>query len=128
MDERSDRYLSSRPQAIERRRSPRIEVLGRLEGTLVALDVPIVVQDLSLGGMAVETPFPFDHDSLHEFQLELGDGSWVILQARARHSRSLAGPDGTPSYVTGFEFVDPEPSDDSATVADLIEKIERPDE
>ena len=45
--------------SIERRRSPRVELVGRLHGHDVSLDVPVVVRELSLGGMAIETTFSF---------------------------------------------------------------------
>ena len=106
----------------ERRRSPRIEILGRLHGHAVSLDVPVVVREISLGGMALETSFPFPIGALHEFRLTLGDGARVQLSGRVMHSRNISGPGGEPLFLTGIQFVDDEPSEDS-DVTDLIDKL-----
>ncbi|HUL73815.1 MAG TPA: PilZ domain-containing protein [Vicinamibacterales bacterium] len=124
MDESSSRrHHHTATSAIERRRSPRIEILGRVRGHIVSLDAPVVVREMSLGGMAMETAFPFDVGSIHEFRLELGDGSWVMLQGQVRHSRNVAVAGAPPLYVTGIQFVDQAPPEGATTVADLIDKI-----
>lgn len=106
--------------AHERRRSPRIEILDRVQGHLVALDRAIAVRDFSLHGMSIATSFPMQADSLHEFQLTLGDGSTVVLSGRIR--RVLENmQDGVASYVCGVEFVD-EPADGDRP-GDVIDKI-----
>jgi hypothetical protein len=123
MDESFSRRHETALSAIDRRRSPRIEILGRVRGHIVSLDAPVVVREMSLGGMAMETSFPFDVGSLHEFRLELGDGSWVMLQGQVRHCRNIAAPGVVPLYVTGIQFVDQTPPAGATTVADLIDKI-----
>src|SRR5262245_9120046 len=106
--------------SIERRRTPRIELLGRLHGHVVSLDVPVTVREISLGGMAVETAFSFPVGVVHEFRLTLGDGAHVVLRGQARHSRSQPASEGTPIYVTGFEFVDEEVGESAKTAGGLI--------
>jgi PilZ domain len=91
---------------IDRRRSPRIELLGRLQGHSVSLEVPIVVREISLGGMAIETSEHLPAGSIHEFRLTLGDDSVVELLGRVMHSRNTALPDATPVFVTGVQFID----------------------
>jgi hypothetical protein len=107
----------------ERRRSPRIEILGRLHGHAVTLDVPVVVREISLGGMALETSFPFPVGALHAFRLTLGDGALVELNGRVMHSRNISAPGAEPLYLTGIQFVDDEPTDDDSSVSDLIDKL-----
>lgn len=107
----------------DRRRSPRIEILGRLHGHAVSMDVPVVVREISLGGMTVETSFPFPLDAVHEFRLTLGDGSHVVLQGRVMHSRSSNAPGAPAAYVTGIQFIDEEPPDSGSSVGDLIHRI-----
>jgi len=109
--------------SIDRRRSPRIELLGRLHGHVVSLDVPVIVREISLGGMAVETTFSFPVGVVHEFRLTLGDGAHVLLRGQARHSRSQSARGRTTVYTTGFEFVDEEVGEGSARVGDLIDRI-----
>jgi len=109
---------------IDRRRAPRIELLGRLHGHVVSLDVPVTVREISLGGMAVETSFSFPAGVVHEFRLTLGDGAHVVLRGQARHSRSQSPQGRTPTYVTGFEFVEEEAGDSATTVGGLISNLE----
>jgi hypothetical protein len=90
---------------IERRRSPRVRLVGDLRGRLSAPDEPVLVREISLGGMAIETSFPFPTGEVGEFQLELGDGTVVELRARAAHSHTIEGTRPL-RYLTGFEFID----------------------
>jgi hypothetical protein len=107
----------------DRRRSPRIEILGRLHGHAVSLDVAVVVREISLGGMALETSFPFPVGAVHEFRLTLGDGAQVQLNGRVMHSRNTSAPGAEPTYLTGIQFVDDEPTGDDASVGDLIDRL-----
>lgn len=104
----------------ERRRAPRVEILGQLHGRLVLLESDVSVREISLGGMSVESAAPFPVGSVQHFQLVLGDGARVIVAAEARHSRPV---EGASRYVTGFRFVE-EPNDGEAlTVPGLIDKL-----
>jgi hypothetical protein len=94
----------------ERRHSPRVEILGKLHGHTVAFEVPVLVREISLGGMAVETEIPLVDGSVHEFQLTLGDGSTVELVGRVMHTR-LISEEGSPAYVSGIQFVDDQPAE-----------------
>jgi hypothetical protein len=98
----------------ERRRSPRVELLGLVSGRLLRPGTAVVVRDMSLGGLATETPFPFERGSIHDLQLTLGDGAAVDLRARVMHCRNIAGDGEEPKYFTGFQFVDDEGEDASA--------------
>lgn len=109
--------------AEDRRQSPRIEILGRVRGHIVSLDMPMVVRDMSLGGMSIETAFPFEIGSVHEFRLTLGDDSWVLLLGEVRHSRNIAPAGAGTLYLTGVQFVDDGPGQGGTTVAGIIEKI-----
>ena len=90
----------------ERRRSPRIEILGRLYGHVVSLGLPIVVVEMSLGGCAIQTAIEFPLGAVHEFNLTLGDGSSVVVRGQAVHSKNVAAEDEEPSYLTGIQFID----------------------
>jgi hypothetical protein len=107
----------------DRRRSPRVEILGRLHGHVVALNVPVKVLEMSLGGLAIETEMQFPEGAIHEFALTLGDGSTVIVQGRVVHSRNTAPEGETPVYVSGVEFEDDDTPDATGTVGDLLNKI-----
>jgi PilZ domain len=107
----------------ERRRSTRIEILGRLHGRVVSLDMPVRVREISLGGMAIETAVSFPEGAVHDFRLTLGDGAHIVLRGQARHCRNLAAEGQSPLFVTGFEFIDDDLGDSQSTVGDLIDKL-----
>jgi hypothetical protein len=90
--------------SVDRRRNPRIQLLGRLHGSVVALEVSVTVTEISLGGMAIETEIDFPRGAEHEFQLTLGDDSTVRLKGRIAHCQKLAGE--APRYLSGIEFVE----------------------
>ena len=109
----------------DRRRSPRIEILGRLHGQVTSLDVAVTVREISVGGMSMETAFEFPVGVIHDFRLEMGDGSWVELRGRVLRSRSIAAPDGSRVYISGVQFLDDDPDDedDGPTVDDLLDRL-----
>jgi hypothetical protein len=107
---------------VERRRNPRINIVGQLHGRAVQADEPVAVREISLGGMALETPFPFPPDAVCDFQLELGDGSVLDLRARATHSHAAPSASPSPVYVTGFAFVDMD-AEDTDDVTHLIDRV-----
>jgi hypothetical protein len=100
----------------ERRRSPRVDLLGLVKGRLLTAGTEVVVRDLGIGGLATETPFPLDRGSIQDLRLTLGDGAAVDLRARVMHCRNIADPGEEPRYFTGFQFVD----DDNAPVGDAL--------
>lgn len=91
---------------VDRRRVPRIELVDRLHGHVVALGVPVVAREISLGGVSLEVPLAFPADAVHEFRLGLGDGSTVLLRGRVVHCRPMATVDGMPRFIIGVEFLD----------------------
>jgi hypothetical protein len=108
---------------VDRRRAPRIELLGRLHGHSVSLDLPVTVLEISLGGMAIETGQAFPLGAVHLFRLTLGDDSTAELPARVMHCRNVAPAESAPRYVTGLQFVEEEPQENTPAVTDLIQRI-----
>jgi hypothetical protein len=101
----------------ERRRSPRVELLGLVSGRLLEHGTEVLVRDMSLGGLATETPFPLEPGSVHNLQLTLGDGAAVDLRARVMHCRNIAEEGEAPRYFTGFQFVD---DSDAPLIGDVL--------
>ena len=99
----------------ERRRSPRVDLLGLVSGRLLTADTEVVVRDMSLGGLATETPFQLEKGSVHDLRLTLGDGAAVDLRARVMHCRNIAAEGEEPRYFTGFQFIDEEQTDESGS-------------
>jgi hypothetical protein len=107
----------------DRRRSPRIELMSRLHGHSVSLDLPVRVVQISLGGMAIETRVAFPVGAVHIFRLTLGDGSTTELAGRVMHCRDVS-PTGTePAFVTGIQFVDDELGEGGPSVSDIIDRV-----
>lgn len=92
----------------DRRRSPRVEVIGKVRGRVVSLDVPIVVREMSLGGMSIESPRAFEVGTVTDFLLMLGDGAGIEVYGRTVYTRPLEGSNGSkePRFLTGIQFVD----------------------
>jgi len=97
-------------------------MLDRVQGRVVSLDVAVTVRDMSLGGMSIETAFPFPDGARHEFSLTLGDGSTVLLRGRAVRSRTITAEDGSLRYVTGIQFIDDDTDDGAGSVGGFIDK------
>ncbi len=87
-----------------KRDSDRVELLGAMQGEVMTFQ-PIAVCQVSHGGMQVETGFPLQLDSLHDFRLRLADQS-VVVKGRVAHSRISDVDHDIVTYRTGVEFVD----------------------
>ena len=105
----------------ERRRAPRVDLVGQVKGELVSVDVPVLVREISLGGMSIETAMPFDVERRLEFLLTLGDGAGVLVLGRVAYCRA-AERAGAPVFITGIQFLDEDPAH-PGDVSDLIKKI-----
>lgn len=105
-----------------RRRFPRLEVLGLVEGRRVPLDVPLVIRDLSQGGFSAESPVPFPPGTHHHFRFTTIAQNEVSIDATSVHCRlASADSDGHYTYITGFEFLGDETTD--KTIATLIDAL-----
>ena len=104
----------------ERRRAPRVDLVGQLRGELVAVDAPILVREISLGGMSIETQTAFDVDSRHDFMLTLGDGAGVLVKGRVAYCRKIDRPGRDAVFVTGIQFLD----EDASNVGGLVTRVQ----
>ena len=103
-----------------KRDSERIQILGDLHGE-VMLYQPVAIKDVSRGGAQVETTFPLQLDSLHDFRLTLGDRS-VVVKGRVAHCSISDVDQETVLYRSGVEFI--EPSDRvRVVVADFLDSV-----
>jgi hypothetical protein len=89
----------------DKRDTERIDLLGALQGEVMVFQ-PTAVRQISRGGMQVETAFPLQLDSLHDFRLTLGDRS-IVLKGRVAHSRISDVYQDTITYRSGVEFIEP---------------------
>lgn len=104
-----------------KRDTERIQILGELHGEVMVFQ-PMVIKEIARGGVQVETGFPLQLDSLHEFRLTLGDRS-VVVKGRVVHCSISDVDQEIVLYRSGIEFV--EPSDRVfAVIADFITAIQ----
>ena len=98
----------------------RIQILGELHGEVMIFQ-SITIKEMARGGAQVESQFPLQLDSLHEFRLTLGDLS-VVVKGRVAHSSISDVDQELVTYRSGIEFV--EPSDRvSSVIAEFIAAI-----
>jgi len=112
---------SVKPDGRERRKAPRIEMLGQIFGQVLSVDTPVTVLDLSTGGFSVETACAFRAGSQHQFRFALEHGASLIVTAEVVHCRRRTAPSGKDLFVTGLKFL--ENPDTSAAVAHILDSI-----
>jgi hypothetical protein len=97
----------------DKRDTERVAILGELHGEVTVFQ-PIAIKEISRGGAQVETAFPLQLDSLHEFRLTLGDRS-IVVKGRVAHCTITDVDQEAVIYRSGIEFVEP-----SGPVSDAI--------
>ena len=107
----------------ERRKSPRLPVRGRLLATLLDADRPVRIREIGFGGFATETVEPLPTRVMHDVRFTAHDDNSAIIRALALHSWPSCASDGTPCFVTGFEFKPEQPAEAEQAVKMLIEKV-----
>ena len=88
----------------EKRDAERVPIPGQVTGEVMVYE-PMTILDLSDRGAQVETKFPLQLGSLHDFRLSLGKRS-VIIKGRIVHCQIGELREGIILYRTGVEFVE----------------------
>ena len=83
----------------------RIQILGQLRGEVMVFQT-ITITEISRGGVQIESNFPLQLDSLHEFRLGLGERS-IVVKGRVVHCSISDVDQEHVMYRSGVEFVDP---------------------
>jgi hypothetical protein len=99
-----------------KRDTERIEILGELRGEVTVFQ-PMAIKEISRGGAQVETGFPLQVDSLHDFRLTLGERS-VVVKGRVAHCTITDVEQELVLYRAGVEFIEP-----SGRVASVISEF-----
>lgn len=90
----------------DRRQTPRVDTHSRLRAEIAPLGLEVRLVDFSVGGFRAECAAPFGPES-YDFRISTTDGKRTeLLRAKAVYSHRLGSPSDTPSYVTGFAFLD----------------------
>lgn len=104
----------------DRRTAERVEILGALHGEVMVYQ-PMTILEIGPGGVTIETPFPLQLDSLHDFRLTLGERS-LVAKGRIVHSRISDVDQERVTYRSGVEFVEP-PSRVREAIAEFIHSV-----
>jgi hypothetical protein len=104
----------------EKREKERIEILGELRGEVMVFQ-PMAIKEISRGGAQIETGFPLQLDSLHDFRLSLGD-RFVVVKGRVAHCSITDVEQELVLYRAGIEFIEP-PERVATVIADFIDAI-----
>ena len=104
----------------DKRDAERIEILGDLQGEVMVFS-PMAIKELSRTGAQVETAFPLQLDSLHDFRLTLGERS-VVIKGRVVHCSISDVDQETVLYRSGVEFIEP-PERVHTVIADFVDAI-----
>jgi hypothetical protein len=106
--------------ASDKRDTERLEILGDLHGEVMVFQ-PMVVKEVSQGGAQVETGFPLQLDSLHDFRLSLGDRS-LSVKGRVAHCSISEVDQEVVLYRSGIEFIEA-PDRIASAVSDFIDAV-----
>jgi PilZ domain len=98
----------------------RVPILGSLRGEVMVFQ-PMTILDISRGGAQIETAFPLQLDSLHDFRLTLNDQS-VVVKGRIAHCHIGDLEEERVGYRTGVEFIEP-PEHVRHAVMEFIETL-----
>jgi len=107
----------------DRRTSPRIELLGEINGQVLPFAMPVVLLDLSPGGFALASPVPFARHAEYTFQFN-GTRSHGPIRAKDVHCLRVSHGTTDVSYVAGFSFVLNHPADQEVVDALIAEAQE----
>jgi Tfp pilus assembly protein PilZ len=107
----------------ERRRYPRIEILGRVHGSVRPLNVSITLLNLSLGGFLMQTPMQYHIGETHEFQFTMAEQNPVVVRARIAHAMRVT-VQHDPLYLFGLEFVDADVRETQHAIESLVSALQ----
>src|ERR1700704_86493 len=104
----------------DKREGERINILGELHGEVMVYQ-PTSIKEISRGGAQIETSFPLQLDSLHEFRFTLGERS-VVVKGRVAHCSISDVEQEIVIYRSGVEFIEP-PDRVSSVITDFIDAV-----
>jgi hypothetical protein len=102
------------------RDAERVPILGELRGEVMVFQA-MTILDISHGGAQIETAFPLQLDSLHEFRLTLGERS-IVVKGRIAHCHIGDLEEERVGYRTGVEFIDP-PDHARKVISTFVESL-----
>src|SRR3954449_10303668 len=91
--------------ADDKRDTHRLQIPGDLRGEVTVFQ-PMAIKEISRGGAQIETGFPLQLDSLHDFRLSLGD-RFIVVKGRVAHCSISDVDQELVLYRAGIEFIEP---------------------
>ena len=109
----------------ERRRNPRIDVLGQVHVHVKTCPAPASLREISVGGFSIETTIAFPPGQVHDFNFSLDDGTQMAVRAESIHCALIRIVAGMPVHISGFEFLqrDAQVRDDIESFVDRITEM-----
>jgi PilZ domain len=104
----------------EKRQAERIEILGEMSGAATVAQ-PIAIKELSQAGALIESSFPLQIDSLHQFRLTLGERT-LVVRGRIAHCRINDVDQDRVIYAAGVDFVELSPAA-AQTIAAFLDDV-----
>lgn len=89
----------------DKRDAERFKILGELHGEVMVFQ-PMTIREISRAGAQVESVFPLQLNSLHDFRLTLGPRS-IVVKGRVAHCSISDVDQEVVVYRSGVEFVEP---------------------
>ena len=105
----------------DKRDAHRVQILGELHGEVMVFQA-MAIKEISRGGAQIETGFPLQLDSLHEFRLTLGDRS-LVIKGRVVHCSITDVDQEMVRYRAGIQFIELSERV-SAVIADFLDAVE----
>jgi hypothetical protein len=113
-------------EIVNRRRSPRIPVGGRLTCTVAPLHLSVTLLNISRGGFFMRAPIKCAVGDVQRFQFTV-DGereAMFVLRARVVHCAPLVA-NGRSEYLIGLEFADADTAFFHHAITYLIDVLQR---
>jgi PilZ domain len=91
----------------ERRLTPRVRVQHRVPGSFTTSSAPVLIRNISLGGVLVESAEPFHVGAVHQFRIGTDETEPASppLAAETIYCHDQSAPDGDFRFFTGFRFL-----------------------
>ena len=88
----------------DKRGTERVPIPSSVTGEVTVFQ-PMTILDMSERGVQIESPYPLQNDSLHDFRLTLNQRS-VIVKGRVAYCQIGELRDGVVLYRSGVEYVE----------------------
>lgn len=91
----------------ERRLTPRVRVQHRLPGSFTTGPSLVLIRNISLGGVLVESVEPFHVGAVHQFRIGTDETELTPppLASEAIYCHDQPTPDGDVRFLAGFKFL-----------------------